>query len=499
MNNIELYTSQLTNKILKNCYKRWDSILIEDIYWNRISWNEYNNKSINYALFLKNNWIQLWDSIVIFIKDITKFSYIVLASLLVWAKVVIIEVDYWEKLLEEKLKFIKPDLLIIDSFLYKILKIPILNKFKKIYKYKSLLCYSKKIIIDSKKDYIFNINNIKYVELNVDIESLVVFTWWTTSSPKWVVHTMDSISIMLTRISGIIWKKTKIFYADLPHFVLIWIIMWVKVVVWKNNISDLKYFSILKKFKIDTIFSPPYRYLQILNWNSKLPITLKHICLWSAPIYKSFLLKLYEKISLDTKVSCIYWMTELLPISYIDWKEKINSNVNWDLLWVPMSGIDINILNDFELELSWKWLFKKYLWWKYIKNHKTWDLVEFIDWKLIMKWRKKDMILRKDYNIYPSLYESIINSIPGVTDSALVWIWNKDIEDEDIYLFIEWYNLSKKNIYNNLKKWKYSIDECTLPNKIIFCVLPRKWRQNKIDKKDLRNNYEKYENSYNLI
>ena len=68
------------------------------------------------------------------------------------------------------------------------------------------------------------------------------------------------VVIMFDRISKIIWGKTKIFYADLPHFVLIWINIWVKVIVWKNEISDKKFLKILEKYEIDTTFSPPYRY-----------------------------------------------------------------------------------------------------------------------------------------------------------------------------------------------------------------------------------------------
>lgn len=304
---------------------------------------------------------------------------------------------------------------------------------------------------------------------------------------------------MINRISKIIWEQTKFFYADLPHFVLIWISMWVKTVVGKNNISNYKFLKIIKKYNIDTTFSPPYRYLNIINEsNQRIPNSLKNILLWSAPVYKSFLKKLYRKIWNDCNVKCIYWMTEILPVAYVDWKEKIYKNVSWDLLWKVLDWINIKIDNDWELILSWKWVFKKYLLWNYIKEFRTWDLVEYENGNLIMKWRKKDMLLRKDYNIYPSLYEEIINSIPNIIDCALVWIWNQNKEDEEVILFIEWKKINKKQIFNYLKKWKYSIDKFALPDKIIFCKLPRKWRQNKIDKNYLRNNYKYYENSNNM-
>lgn len=490
---MNLYHSKITKNIFHNCTNFWNKIIIEDIYWNMISWTEYKNSALSYALKLKKQWIKKGDSIIIFIKDITKFSYIGLSVLLVWAKLVIIEAEYSQKILEDKLKFIKPDLVIIEWFLYYLLKVPFVKKLNKIKKYNSLLEYSKNIIINNNFENNLNlsIKEINYIDSDNENEALVVFTWWTTWSPKWVVHTLESLEIMFKRINIIIWEEIKIFYADLPHFVLMWISMGVKVIVWENNISDKKFLNILEQFKVDTTFSPPYRYLNILNKEKNIPKYLKHICLWSAPIYKSFLEKLYNNIEPSVRVSCVYWMTELLPISCVNWREKLNKSIEWDLLWKAFDDIKINILEDGELEVFWTWLFKKYLWWEIVSTHNTWDLVSLEDWNLIMKWRKKDMILRRNYNIYPSLYESIINSIPWVIENALVWIFDSKLEDEKIILFIEWINLSKEKIFWNLSKWKYSIDTFALPDDIVLRKIPRKWRQNKVDKNYLRNNYKK--------
>jgi len=476
---MQLYSSNITKKILQNCDNFQDKIMLEDIYWNKITWKEYKNKAFFYAKIFQELWIKKGDKIVIFVKNIIDFSAYALAVLLVWAKLIIIEPDYSEKILEEKLKFIKPDLVVLEPILYYLLKFPFIKNISKIKKYNYFLKYVKKVV----KSFSYKKNDLNIVFKSIDknTESLVVFTWWTTWNPKWVVHTLESLEIMFSRISKIIWEDTKTFYADLPHFVLIWISMWVKTIVWENNISDKRFLDILEKYNIDTIFSPPYRFI---NLKQKLPKTLKHICLGSAPIYKSFLEKLVKNISRDTKITCIYGMTEILPVSYIDWREKINKNIKWDLLWKVLDNIEINILENWELELSWKGLFKKYLWWKKVEKHRTWDLVKFENWNLVMKWRKKDMILRKDYNIYPSLYEPIINSIPWIIESAMIWIFDEKLQDEKVILFVEW----EKNIKLNLEK---IIDKFALPDEIIFLdKMPRIWRQNKIDKNFLRNNYK---------
>ena len=491
---MQLYHSNITKNIFKNCDNFWEKIILENMDWKKVSWIEYKNLALFYAEKLLEKNIKIWDSVVIFVKDIIDFSAWSLAVLLVWAKIVIIEPDYSEKILKEKLEFIKPDLVIIEKNLFYLLKTPFLRNISKIKKYKYLLKYSKNIILSINKKNIQINKKFKFKNIDKDLESLVVFTWWTTWNPKWVVHTLESLEIMFQRIIKIIWNKTKIFYADLPHFVLMWINMWVKTIIWKNNLEDRKFLKILEKYKIDTTFSPPYRYVNFLSTDSfyHFPKTLKHILLGSAPIYKSFLEKLEKNIDKETKITCIYWMTEILPVAFIDWREKINTKVDWDILWKIIDWINIEFADDWELILSWKWLFKKYLWWENIKKHFTWDIVEYKNWNLIMKARKKDMILRKDYNIYPSLYEPIINSFDWIKESALVWIFDEKLQDEKIILFIEWKKI-------NLEKLKQVIDEFAFPDKIIYVdKIPRIWRQNKIDKNFLRDNYRKLKHSVDL-
>ena len=495
------YHSKITKKIFQNCDAFWDTIMIESIDWRSFTWNQYKNLILNYTQKLADSWIIQGDSVVIFVKDLVTFSYISIAVLLAWAKLVIIEPDMWERILEEKLKFIKPDLLIIESSLYYLLKIPLIRNTSKIKKYKSLLTYSSNILIESWNSSRQNSERIpdtdQEEESNKEHESIVVFTWGTTWNPKWVVHTLESLEVMFDRISRIIWTQTKVFYADLPHFILIWICLWARTVVWKNNIWDHDFYNAIEKYKVDTTFSPPYRYKGLITSNISLPQSLRHVCLWSAPVYTSFLEEFYNYLRTETKITCIYGMTEILPIAYIDGRGKIANNIDSDILWEVFSDLNINILADWEWEISGKWLFKKYLWWIDTPTHKTWDILAYQGKYLVMKWRKKDMILRKDYNIYPSIYEPVINSIPWIIESALIWVFNKEIEDEVVILFLEtdalqrWKKAySKTSILDLLWSWRYSIDNYAIPDDIVFVKnLPRIWRQNKIDKNYLRTNY----------
>jgi acyl-CoA synthetase (AMP-forming)/AMP-acid ligase II len=46
------------------------------------------------------------------------------------------------------------------------------------------------------------------------------------------------------------------------------------------------------------------------------------------------------------------------------------------------------------------------------------------------------MIIRRDFNIYPSLYEDTVCRIPGISETVLIGIWNEAKEDEDIVLCV---------------------------------------------------------------
>ena len=103
------------------------------------------------------------------------------------------------------------------------------------------------------------------------------------------------------------------------------------------------------------------------------------------------------------------------------------------------------------------------------------------------------MIIKKEYNIYPWVYEPIISKIPGVSACAMVWVYDESLNDEKIILFVEmWYSHARydsKYIENKLKSWEFSIDTYALPDEIIFCQIPRSGRQEKIDKNALQKMY----------
>ncbi len=119
-----------------------------------------------------------------------------------------------------------------------------------------------------------------------------------------------------------------------------------------------------------------------------------------------------------------------------------------------------------------------------VNFHSTGDLAEMdAEGRLVMKGRKKNMIIRANKNIYPSLYETTIAQIKGVTDVCLLGIYDDSIQDEIVILVVEGNDqLTSNSLMQELKSGKNSIDSDALPDHIFFQEIPKSGRQQKVDR-----------------
>ncbi len=510
---MKIYNSDLIELIIAN--KDIKTELFDSKTNKKMSFLDYVNNSIYLADYLINNCkLQKWEVVIAFSINPIYYSIFVLATFMAWAKFVILEPSMWEENLKSKIVELQPkiwfyDTVFVDNVFSKFIlskakisnpyKIPWLNIISVWNNY-----FSKKEVLNVNFKEKREITNLEFIEFLNEDDSIVVFTWWTTSDPKWVVHSHNSIFYMLDEIKNLT-KNTEVFYADMPQFILLWIISWKKVIVWRMKYSLKKLINTIKKFNVDTIFSPPYKFNDLMRKKIKIPKCLKYIFFGSAPVYTWFLEKIYKYTNDFIKIYSIYWMTEMLPIALIDWKEKIQlqENIKWDILWYPLEWIEYKLEKDNELFLKGKHASKKYFWKERYDFIQTWDVVEIVSnkWRdlLTILSRKKDMIIRKEYNIYPSLYEKTINNIPFIKNSALIWVWNEIKEDEDIVLCIELedkyksenFCKLKKELFQLLKFWNYSIDDFAIPDFIEKINIPCSWKQNKVNKIILKHNYLK--------
>jgi acyl-CoA synthetase (AMP-forming)/AMP-acid ligase II len=67
--------------------------------------------------------------------------------------------------------------------------------------------------------------------------------------------------------------------------------------------------------------------------------------------------------------------------------------------------------------------------------HSTGDLGRVVDGELVLLGRKKNMLIRGNKNIYPSLYEPGISTIDGVREAAIVGVPD-EFGDDRVILFV---------------------------------------------------------------
>lgn len=331
----------------------------------------------------------------------------------------------------------------------------------------------------------------KIIKINDQREFLVTYTSGTVNTPKGVVHRLDALTLSIKKIMQLLGDGTNQRIAThLPHFMLIGINAGIPVHIWQHEKSAAYKLNFLKENKITTLFGPPSDFLNLMEeckkQSIKFPKSIQHIVLGSAPIHAAFLKKLIPFLNEHTKITCLYGMTEHLLVTTINGRDKINYDCQGDVLGKPVEGVRIKIAEDGEILISSEQLFNRYL---HLNEKSEWHAtgdLGYLDKNgyLILTGRKKDMIIRRNMNIYPGLYEPTINKIHGIKTAVMIGKYKEELHDEKIFLVVEKEeNISKKNIRQQLEYGEYAIDKEALPDEIVFQKLPRKGRQDKIDRK----------------
>jgi acyl-CoA synthetase (AMP-forming)/AMP-acid ligase II len=326
---------------------------------------------------------------------------------------------------------------------------------------------------------------------------LITYTSGTIDEPKGVVHSFNSLYNSLKLIGNQLdTHKENLIATYLPHYMLIGFSVNMPSILYNPKLTAVQKLAFFEAHKVTTIMGPPSDFVPLTehceNTSKVFPSTLQHILLGSAPVTRRFLQRLVAVLPTHTRITCLYGMTENLLVASVDGRFKKDYNCEGDLLGKPAAGVDIEIIND-EISIKSNQLFTRYFHMS-SRNafHPTGDLGAFDTQNfLILRGRKKDMIIRRNLNIYPAIYEATINRIEGVTEAVLVGIYDDILHDEKVYLIIEGTNLNPQDILNKLKKGVYSIDNEALPDKILFMTLPRSGRQHKVNKEAIRDYIKK--------
>ncbi len=350
----------------------------------------------------------------------------------------------------------------------------------------------------NEKQATFNANSLEKDEKNSDYtegshEFLITYTSGTIAEPKGVVHSFNSLLNSLNLIGQLLNPEKETLIATyLPHYMLIGFAVKIPSILYNPKLNPVEKLAFFAANKVTTIMGPPSDFVPMIEHceqtKTQFPDSMQHLLLGSAPVTRRFLRRLSDVLPAHTRITCLYGMTENLLVATIDGRFKMDYDCEGDLLGKPAEGVEIKIISD-EILIKSNQLFSRYF---HLKSrnefHETGDLGVFDKNNLlILRGRKKDMIIRRNLNIYPAIYEATINRINGVTEAVLVGVYDDLIHDEKVYLIIEGAHfLNKKDILNQLKTGIYSIDNEAMPDDILFMELPRSGRQHKVNKGAIR-------------
>jgi acyl-CoA synthetase (AMP-forming)/AMP-acid ligase II len=160
---------------------------------------------------------------------------------------------------------------------------------------------------------------------------------------------------------------------------------------------------------------------------------VRGVVLGAAPVVPA-LLRRVRAAAPDAEILCVYGLTEAPPVAFATAEEKLAHPGPGDLLGTPADGVTVTV-RDRELVVAGPQVCPRYLNGPAHDTVVTGDLGEVLpDGRVVLLGRAKDMIIRREENIYPGLYEPRIAALPGVAEALLVGLADPATGDEEVVL-----------------------------------------------------------------
>lgn len=332
---------------------------------------------------------------------------------------------------------------------------------------------------------------------NDESPALIVFTSGTTADPKAVVHTRRSLSATLDVVARqlAIGSEDVLYSRDL-HLVLPALFVGARVVIPRyskfsprRTLRDLERFGVTHTFMVTGDCQALVDHLAAEH--RILPAALRQLLIGAAPVRTGFLDRLASRLGPGTDAWCVYGMTEMLPVASISLAEKLAYDGDGDIVGRTVPGVRARIAQTGELMLRGPHLFVGYLGGSAVTEHATGDLARLDGDRVVLLGRAKDMIIRREHNIYPELHEPVIERIPGVRRCAMVGVYDDSLADERVVLAVEPESTAVSDellarLPAALREGPARIDAAAQPDVIMLLSLPLSGRSRKVDKEAVR-------------
>ena len=338
-------------------------------------------------------------------------------------------------------------------------------------------------------------------------EAAIVFTGGTTSDPRGVVHTHESLAAFMRVIERVVsHTPAENLLADTLPQAICALGLGRAAFVTPHRIGKRARYICeqIQAGTADSYFGSPFvwsRIAEILG-DVRLPRTLGTVLLGGAPVTKTFLRGLLEILDPQTSVLCIYGLTEAGPVCVATAQEKLAWEGEGDWLGSPVEGTTVSIDGGDrvgEILVRGPTVCAGYLGHPLAPGEplRTGDLgrvteVSGVVTDVMLVGRKKDMVIRRGINIYPGLLESPLLSASreaglGLRECAVVGVWNDAKQDEEVLLFV----VPEADTSVSVDAVQRVAATCfgaeSAPDRVLVIPeIPRIGRQHKIDRRALR-------------
>lgn len=326
-----------------------------------------------------------------------------------------------------------------------------------------------------------------------DSPALVVFTSGTTARPRGVLHSRGTLAAGLAMLG----RHIQIRPGDVLHTqgiipVLPALAAGARVSMPALSEPPERFARDLAGRRVTHVYGVPVHLAEVLRAVPRWPDRVRYVLMGSAPAAPAVLRQAMAAAP-AAEVLSVYAMTEAIPLAIASAREKlahVDAGQPGDLLGAPVPGVRARIAEDGELLVTGPNVCVGYLGHDPIAELPTGDLARIDEQgRVIMLGRKKDMVIRGSYNIYPGLYEPSIAALPGVREAAMVGLPDPVTQDEAVVLaVVAEPGADSGALPGRLRRLLPDvIDAEAVPDRIVVLTeLPRSGRSRKLDRDRLR-------------